>query len=120
MWMIELTTNTSTAESRIGIHNESSPVMATSLRWLWDLGGSVSQFADASRVIRARRTGCRGPPGSRHRGIPPLPHAAPARGRGHGLVFRAAVQIPILRDLNGFQTERPVVNVGVTYMLARR
>ena len=38
---------------------------------------------------------------------------------GHGIVFRAAVQIPVFRDLNGFQQEHPVVNVGVTYVLPR-
>lgn len=35
---------------------------------------------------------------------------------GGGLVLRAAVQIPVLRDLNGFQKERAVVNLGLTYL----
>jgi hypothetical protein len=39
---------------------------------------------------------------------------------GDGLVLRAAVQIPIVRDLNGFQKERAVVNVGLTYLLGGR
>jgi len=39
---------------------------------------------------------------------------------GHGLVVRAAVQIPVLRDLNGFQKERAVVNVGLTYVFGNR
>ena len=38
---------------------------------------------------------------------------------GRGLVLRAAVQIPIVRDLNGFQEERAVVNVGLTYLFSR-
>ncbi len=35
---------------------------------------------------------------------------------GGGLILRAAVQIPIVRDLNGFQKERAVANVGLTYL----
>jgi hypothetical protein len=35
---------------------------------------------------------------------------------GGGVVLRGAVQIPILRDLNGFQKERAIVNVGVSYL----
>jgi hypothetical protein len=35
---------------------------------------------------------------------------------GHGLVLRAAAQIPLAKDLNGFQKERAVVNVGLTYL----
>lgn len=35
---------------------------------------------------------------------------------GGGLVLRAAVQVPIVRDLNGFQKERAVANVGLTYL----
>jgi hypothetical protein len=35
-----------------------------------------------------------------------------------GFVLRIAVQIPIVRDLNGFQKERPVVNVGITYLFS--
>jgi hypothetical protein len=35
---------------------------------------------------------------------------------GGGLVLRASAQIPTLKDLNGFQTERAVANVGVTYL----
>jgi hypothetical protein len=38
---------------------------------------------------------------------------------GRGVVLRAAVQIPTLRSLNGFQEERAVVNVGFTYLLGR-
>ena len=38
---------------------------------------------------------------------------------GHGLVLRAAVQIPLVKDLNGFQKERAVANVGLTYLFAR-
>ena len=37
---------------------------------------------------------------------------------GHGLVLRAAAQIPIARGLNGFQKERAVANVGVTYLFS--
>jgi hypothetical protein len=35
-----------------------------------------------------------------------------------GFVVRAAVQIPVVRDLNGFQKERPVANIGVTYLFS--
>lgn len=35
---------------------------------------------------------------------------------GGGLVLRAAVQVPIARGLNGFQKERAVANLGVTYL----
>jgi hypothetical protein len=35
---------------------------------------------------------------------------------GHGVVLRAAAQIPLARDLNGFQKERAVLNVGLTYL----
>lgn len=35
---------------------------------------------------------------------------------GHGLVLRAAVQIPLARGLNGFQKERAVANIGLTYL----
>lgn len=38
---------------------------------------------------------------------------------GHGLVFRAGVQVPVARKLNGFQKERPVANVGLTYLCTR-
>lgn len=38
---------------------------------------------------------------------------------GGGLVLRAAAQIPLVRDLNGFQKERAVLNVGLTYRFAR-
>jgi hypothetical protein len=38
---------------------------------------------------------------------------------GGGLVLRAAAQIPLARDLNGFQKERAVLNVGLTYLFAR-
>jgi hypothetical protein len=36
---------------------------------------------------------------------------------GRGLVLRATVQIPVARDLNGFQKERAVANVGLTYVV---
>jgi Putative MetA-pathway of phenol degradation len=39
---------------------------------------------------------------------------------GRGVVLRAAVQIPTLRSLNGFQQERAVVNVGLTYVVGTR
>jgi hypothetical protein len=35
---------------------------------------------------------------------------------GRGFVGRAAVQVPILKDLNGEQKERAVANVGLTYL----
>lgn len=38
---------------------------------------------------------------------------------GGGLVLRAAVQIPVAKDLNGFQKERAVANVGLTYVMPR-
>lgn len=38
---------------------------------------------------------------------------------GAGLVLRAAAQIPLVRDLNGFQKERAVLNVGLTYLFSR-
>jgi hypothetical protein len=38
---------------------------------------------------------------------------------GRGVVLRAAVQIPTLRSLNGFQQERTVVNFGLTYLVGR-
>jgi hypothetical protein len=38
---------------------------------------------------------------------------------GRGVVLRAAVQIPTLRSLNGFQQERAVVNFGLTYLVGR-
>ncbi len=38
---------------------------------------------------------------------------------GGGFVIRASAQIPLVRDLNGFQTERVVVNVGLTYLFSR-
>ncbi len=39
---------------------------------------------------------------------------------GRGVVFRVAVQIPLVRDLNGMQRERAVVNGGITYLFGRR
>ena len=39
---------------------------------------------------------------------------------GDRLVLRAAVQIPIVRDLNGFQKERAVFNLGLTFLLGGR
>jgi hypothetical protein len=38
---------------------------------------------------------------------------------GGGFVVRAAVQIPIARSLNGFQKERAVANVGISYVMPR-
>lgn len=38
---------------------------------------------------------------------------------GGGVVLRAAAQIPVVRDLNGFQKERAVLNVGLSYVLPR-
>jgi hypothetical protein len=37
---------------------------------------------------------------------------------GGGLVLRASAQIPVARDLNGFQKERTVVNVGLSYQFS--
>ena len=37
---------------------------------------------------------------------------------GRGLVLRASAQIPVARDLNGFQEERVVVNVGLSYQFS--
>ena len=39
---------------------------------------------------------------------------------GHGLALRAAVQVPLSKDLNGFQEEKAVANVGLTYLFPRR
>ena len=38
---------------------------------------------------------------------------------GHGVVLRAGAQVPLLKSLNGFQTERAVANVGLTYVFPR-
>jgi hypothetical protein len=38
---------------------------------------------------------------------------------GHGVVLRAGAQIPLVKDLNGFQKERAVANVGLTYLFGR-
>jgi hypothetical protein len=38
---------------------------------------------------------------------------------GRGLMLRAGVQIPIVRDLNGYQKERAVANVGLTWIFSR-
>ncbi len=35
---------------------------------------------------------------------------------GRGVVCRLAAQIPVVRDLNGFQKERVVINAGLTYL----
>jgi hypothetical protein len=35
---------------------------------------------------------------------------------GRGFVGRAALQVPVLKDLNGEQKERAVANVGLTYL----
>jgi len=40
-------------------------------------------------------------------------------GLGRGLVLRAGAQIPLWHDLNGFQQERAVVNVGIAYIFSR-
>ena len=37
---------------------------------------------------------------------------------GKGLVARVGVQIPTWRNLNGEQTEKAVVNAGLTYLFA--
>jgi hypothetical protein len=37
---------------------------------------------------------------------------------GHGLVLRAGAQVPLVRDLNGYQEERVVANVGLTYLFS--
>jgi hypothetical protein len=39
---------------------------------------------------------------------------------GRGVVLRAAVQVPTARHLNGFQRERAVANVGLTYLFGSR
>jgi hypothetical protein len=38
---------------------------------------------------------------------------------GGGLVLRASAQIPTLKDLNGYQKERVVANLGLTYLFNR-
>jgi len=38
---------------------------------------------------------------------------------GRGIVLRAAAQLPVVRGLNGFQKERAVLNVGLTYLFSR-
>ena len=38
---------------------------------------------------------------------------------GGGLVARASAQIPTIKDLNGYQKERVVANVGLTYLFNR-
>jgi hypothetical protein len=38
---------------------------------------------------------------------------------GHGLVLRAGAQIPLAKGLNGYQVERAVANVGLTYLFHR-
>jgi hypothetical protein len=38
---------------------------------------------------------------------------------GRGLVLRVGAQVPLLRDLNGYQKERAVANVGITYLFSR-
>lgn len=38
---------------------------------------------------------------------------------GHGVVLRAAAQIPVWKDLYGFQKERAVANLGITYLFSR-
>jgi hypothetical protein len=39
---------------------------------------------------------------------------------GRGVVLRAAVQVPVARDLNGAQKERVVVNAGLSFVLGSR
>jgi hypothetical protein len=38
---------------------------------------------------------------------------------GGGFVLRASAQIPTIKDLNGYQKERVVANVGLTYLFKR-
>jgi hypothetical protein len=38
---------------------------------------------------------------------------------GSGFVLRASAQIPTIKDLNGYQRERAVANVGLTYLFNR-
>jgi hypothetical protein len=38
---------------------------------------------------------------------------------GGGFVLRASAQIPTIKDLNGYQKERVVANVGLTYLFSR-
>jgi hypothetical protein len=38
---------------------------------------------------------------------------------GHGLVLRAGAQIPLAKSLYGYQVERAVANVGLTYLFGR-
>ena len=38
---------------------------------------------------------------------------------GQGIVLRVATQIPMVRNLNGFQKERAVLNVGLTQVFSR-
>ena len=40
-------------------------------------------------------------------------------GLGRGVVLRAAAQLPVVRRLNGFQKERAVLNIGLTYLFSR-
>jgi hypothetical protein len=40
-------------------------------------------------------------------------------GLGRGLVLRAGAQIPLWHDLNSFQQERAVVNLGLAYLFSR-
>jgi len=35
---------------------------------------------------------------------------------GQGVVIRGAAQIPVMRDLNGFQEENIVASLGVTWV----
>jgi hypothetical protein len=39
---------------------------------------------------------------------------------GRGVVLRAAVQVPVARDLNGAQKERVVVNAGLSFLVGSR
>jgi len=38
---------------------------------------------------------------------------------GKNVVLRAAVQIPIIKDLYGTQEEHAVANLGITYLFGR-
>lgn len=38
---------------------------------------------------------------------------------GRGLVPRASAQVPTIKSLNGYQKERVVANVGLTYLFTR-
>ena len=39
---------------------------------------------------------------------------------GHGVVLRAAAQVPIVKDLNGRQEEHVVLNAGISFVFGTR